>query len=77
MPFRDFLDFYMGSLNSGALGLEMNLFIVDTYYYRTGFCEVAPRSGDWSIGSSGDDETVQCLELTFSSGEMLVFSSAI
>jgi len=38
MPFRDFLDFYMVSLNSGALGPEMNLFIIDTYYYSMGFC---------------------------------------
>lgn len=55
----------------------MNLFIIDTYYYSMGFCQVARRRGDWSTGSGGDGETAQCLELTFSSGEVLVFSSAI
>lgn len=47
---------------------DLNLSVTEASYCRMGFCEVAPRTVDWSSsgrGYGGDEEKMQCLEQMF------------
>lgn len=47
---------------------DLNLSVTEASYCRMGFCEVAPRTVDWSSsgrGYGGGEEKMQCLEQIF------------